>query len=432
MPGLHHNALVSPKTSDSGLQAHLHPLVLLTISDLIARRSLRRQEGPLVGALFGQQKGREISLEHATECRVIQRDDGASILHDDWFKDRAQQYRDVHKAPALEVVGWFTTAPVTGPESEHLIIHEQILQGYNETALLLAFHPSTVLEGASVGGKLPLTIYESVYESTSENARAAAQADADGDSKMQGDGQEGHLELKFRELPYSVETGEAEMIGVDYVAKGAGNATAVDTVVKDKGKNQASQTPVGTVESQKTGKTVDDASILSPEDDELITSLTARANAVKMLHARIQLLKTYLQNLPPSYLTSAADDQSKATPTVQHTEINHPILRSIQALLNRLPLLAPASQESFEEETLAQKSDVSLVSLLGSLSNNVKDARELGRKFAIVEQSKQHNKRGAGQWGGIGSKFGDDTFGNGQEEEGPFLGAGGMNGFGSL
>ena len=165
----------------------------------------------------------------------------------------------------------------------------------------------------------------------------------------------------------------------------------------------------------------------------VITSLTARANAVKMLHARIQLLKTYLQNLPPSYLTSAADDQSTTTPDTQHTEINHPILRSIQALLNRLPLLAPASLESFEEETLAQKSDVSLVSLLGSLSNNVKDARELGRKFSIVEQSKQHNKRGAVQWGGIGSKFGDDTFGTGgQEDEGPFLGAGGMNGFGTL
>lgn len=151
-----------------------------------------------------------------------------------------------------------------------------------------------------------------------------------------------------------------------------------------------------------------------------------------MLHARIQLLKTYLQNLPPSYLTTSAPDQSTETQNAQHTETNHPILRSIQALLNRLPLLAPASLESFEEETLAQKSDVSLVSLLGSLSNNVKDARELGRKFGIVEQSKQHNKRGGGQWGGISSKFSDDTFGNGHEEEGPFMGAGGMNGFGSL
>ena len=268
MSALQRNTLVSPKNSDSGLQALLHPLVLLNISDLIARRSLRRQDGPLVGALFGQQNGRQISLEHATECQVIQKDDGSYILHDEWFKARAQQYRDVHKAPALEVVGWFTTAPATGPESQHLAIHDQILQSYNETALLLAFHPSTVLEGAGVGGKLPLTIYESVYESTSESARAAAQADADGDNKMEGDAQEGQLELKFRELPYSVETGEAEMIGVDYVARGAGNATAVDTAAKDSGKNQASQTPVGTIDTQNAGIAVDDSSILSSEDDE--------------------------------------------------------------------------------------------------------------------------------------------------------------------
>lgn len=448
MPGLQRSTLVSPKTSDSGLHAHLHPLVLLNISDLIARRSLRRQDGPLVGALFGQQNGRQISLEHATECQVIQKDDGSYILHDEWFKARAQQYRDVHKAPALEVVGWFTTAPATGPESEHLAIHDQILQSYNETALLLAFHPSTVLEGASVGGKLPLTIYESVYESTSESARAAAQADADGDNKMEGDAPEGQLELKFRELPYSVETGEAEMIGVDYVARGAGNATAVDTVVKDSGKNQASQTPVGTIDAQNAGKAVDDSSILSSEDDEcefwdskaldmgygidlltVITSLTARANAVKMLHARIQLLRSYLQNLPPSYLTTSSPSDSSTTADIQHTEINHSLLRSIHALLNRLPLLAPASLESFEEQHLAQESDVSLVSLLGSLSNNIKDTRELGRKFGIVELAKQHNKRGTGQWM-VSSQFGDDPFGDAHENEGSFMPSRAMNGFG--
>ena len=146
-----------------------------------------------------------------------------------------------------------------------------------------------------------------------------------------------------------------------------------------------------------------------------------------MLHARIQLLKTYLQNLPPSYLTTVFPPDIATT--ASDTEINHPILRSIQALLNRIPLLTPASAESFEKETLAQKSDVSLVSLLGKLSNNVNDARELGRKFGIVEHSKQSHKRGAGQWGNTG-KFPDDAFGNGQEEENQFASAGSMNGFG--
>ena len=117
-----------------------------------------------------------------------------------------------------------------------------------------------------------MTIYESVFESSSENARAAAQADADGDSKMEGEGQEGQLELKFRELPYTVETGEAEMIGVDYVARNPGNATAIDSAARDTSRNQASQTPVGTLDPKKVGKAeakaVDDPSLLSPEDDE--------------------------------------------------------------------------------------------------------------------------------------------------------------------
>lgn len=266
------NSLVSAKTSDSGLQAHLHPLVLLTISDLIAQRSLRRQELPVVGALFGQQHGRDITLEFATECQVISKDDGTLILHDEWFKDRVQQYRDVHKAPALEVVGWFTTAPVSGPKREHLAMHEQILHDYNETALLLAFHPSTVLEGARVGGKLPLAVYESVYESSQEGGKAAAhETNGEGD-KMEIEGQEAQLELKFREVPYSVETGEAEMIGVDYIARGAGNATAIEGTVKDVGKGQASQASVGTLDPKKLGKAeskaVEDSSVLSAEDDE--------------------------------------------------------------------------------------------------------------------------------------------------------------------
>ena len=115
---------------------------------------------------------------------------------------------------------------------------------------------------------------------------------------------------------------------------------------------------------------------------------------------------------------------------MQHTEINHPLLRSIQALLNRLPLLTPASAEAFEEQNLAQKSDVSLVSLLGSLSSNIKDTRELGRKFGIVEQTKQHNKRGGGQWVAPG-QFGDDSFRDAHEDEGSLLPSGAMNGFGA-
>ncbi|KAL9611225.1 MAG: hypothetical protein Q9167_004108 [Letrouitia subvulpina] len=400
----------SQKASDSGLQIHLHPLVLLTVSDLITRHTLRCQPGPIVGGLLGQQHGRNITLEYAFECPVEQQNNGTVALNESWFADRLQQYKDVHRAPALELMGWFTTTPVTGPETQHIPIHRQIMDSYNETAVLLAFHPSEVLKGASIGGKLPLTIYETIYESVQSFVKGQEQED-DGDRRMELDGQEGPLDLRFREVPYSVETGEAEMISVDFVARGGGNATSIDTSPKKASNGQASQEAVGEVSAQEAGshkeaKALNDSSTLSSEDEELIASLTARANAVRMLHTRLQLIKSYLTHLPPSYLNSSSN------PRTPHTEINHPILRSIQALVNRLPLLLPADLDAFEQERMAEKSDVALVELLGSLANSITEVAEMGRKFAIVE-GKRRTKRskaggtGAGGGGPFGSNFVD-------------------------
>lgn len=253
----------SHKGSDSGLQVHLHPLVLLTISDHITRHALRQRNEPIVGALLGQQNGRDITLEHAFECQVVRGEQDAVLLHQTWFQDRLQQYKDVHKEPALDLVGWFTTAPATGPELQHVPIHQQIIHDFNETAVLLAFHPADVLAGPSQGGKLPLTIYESVYEGT-QGAGKAVSHETDGDRSMDIDSSEGPLGLKFRELPYTVETGEAEMISVDFVARGGGNATNIDTPAKPKGKGKISKDP----KSQQEAKTLSDSSLLSPEDEE--------------------------------------------------------------------------------------------------------------------------------------------------------------------
>ena len=254
--------LSTHKPSDSGLNINVHPLVLLTISDYITRYTLRKLTQPIAGALLGKQSGRSISLEHAFEVLLEPNDRGDSVLEEAWFRDRLQQYKDVHQAPLLELVGWFTTAPATGPEALHVPIHQQILQSYNETAVLLAFHPSGVLGGKAAGGKLPLTIYESVFESG-----------GDAEDSMDTADKEARLELRFRELPYSIETGEAEMISVDFVAKGGGNATAVDGTVKADKKPQASQTTLGQIEGNgtpttKDAKAVDDSKLLSAEDEE--------------------------------------------------------------------------------------------------------------------------------------------------------------------
>lgn len=85
------NPLISTqKSSDTSLQVALHPLVLLTISDYITRHTLRQQTGPIVGALLGQQNGREITIEHAFDCLLTGVEDEI-LLNQAWFEDRLQQ-----------------------------------------------------------------------------------------------------------------------------------------------------------------------------------------------------------------------------------------------------------------------------------------------------------------------------------------------------
>ncbi|KAF8851176.1 hypothetical protein BDZ45DRAFT_601822 [Acephala macrosclerotiorum] len=411
-----HNPLISTqKSSDTSLQVALHPLVLLTISDYITRHTLRQQTGPIVGALLGQQNGREITIEHAFDCLLTEAEDEI-LLNQAWFEDRLQQMKDVHKVPALDLVGWYTILPTAGPQLVHLPIHRQILH-YNESAILLGFHPTVVLEG-SVGGKLPLSIYESNYEAE-DNASGSGSGGEDKEMKDV----ESHLTLKFRELPYSVETGEAEMISVDFVARGGGNATAVDGTAKKaatktesaesagKGKTRASKKAESN--DSEPSKT-QDQHILSREDEELIASLTAKANAVKMLHSRINLIALYLQNLPPSYISSTVPEGVEANDK-KYTPVNHSILRSIQALLSRLSLLIPADAAAFEQELMSEKNDVNLVTLLGTITESIKDIRETGRKFAIVDtqksmKTKNDRSMGGSSWGG---SFGGGVMGVG-------------------
>ena len=128
---------------------------------------------------------------------------------------------------------------------------QQLQHNYNDSLLLLLFHPQTILDGTLTGGKLPISIYESYYEPGSENADKGMQVDGWGMGRQ--------LQLRFRQLPFEVETGEAEMIAVDFVAKGSGNAAAPTSAAQSSSKGKARLDQNGT-----TNKEVQ----LSPEDDE--------------------------------------------------------------------------------------------------------------------------------------------------------------------
>lgn len=170
--------------------------------------------------------------------------------------------KDVHKSPALDLVGWFTVTPTSGPSPVQLPIHEQILRDHNETALLLAFHSSELKNTSSTVGKLPITVYESVYEGDTAD---------DGDKSMQIDDQHKDMTLKFRPVPYSVETGEAEMISVDSVATSGGTATAIpaqgSSLAKTEAKAKGKEKRQKTSEESKSEET-QEVLVLSPEDED--------------------------------------------------------------------------------------------------------------------------------------------------------------------
>lgn len=77
---------------------------------------------------------------------------------------------------------------------------------------------------------------------------------------MQVDGEEQSLNIRFRELPYFVETGEMEMIGIDTVARSARNAAVEPTGTSQ----QEGQSTAG----KKDRGQAADMTTLSPEEEE--------------------------------------------------------------------------------------------------------------------------------------------------------------------
>ncbi|KAG9682859.1 COP9 signalosome-like protein subunit 6, partial [Aureobasidium melanogenum] len=398
------NSLLSTSTSDSSLSVQLHPLVLLTISDYITRHSMRSQQGPIVGAIIGQQNGRTVTMEQAFQCKI--KEDGDKVLVDEeWFAERLEQFKDVHKSPPLDLVAIFTLAPPSGPLPDHVPILQQLQHSYNDSLMLLLFHPQTILDGSLTGGKLPISIYESYYEPGSENADKGMQ--------VEGWGMGRQLQMRFRQLPFEVETGEAEMIAVDFVAKGSGSAAV-----------QNSATPASKGKSRAEGSAATNDVQLSSADEEVISSLTAKYNAIKMLHQRINLIKAYLAELPQSYLTDASISAGTSEPP-----LNHQLLREISSMLSRLPLLAPPvsqpnttipvpgmPQSSLATASSQEQSDVHMVSLLASLTRTVAQAKDMGSKYSIVQKAKT-DRNNVGMMGGgrgfsnYGPGPGDDPWG---------------------
>lgn len=297
--------------------------------------------------------------------------------------------KQVHQDRHLEFVGWYTLLPSSGPAATTLPL-QQVFQGYNESAILLGFHPDAVLSQAA-GSKLPLTIYESILEVKGSSTTRPDPQDTE-DNPMEDS--DGRPQIKFRQVPYSVEVDETEMISLNYVAATGGNAS-LNTAKDDKVSRSVESNGKGKrrlVESREADQPQTDNQDLTTEEEETIAFITTKSNAIKMLQSRIELIKTYLENLPPSFVAAGAKSDDVHMDT-DSTTPSYKILRQIQALVSRLDLVVPADKDSFEREISEEANDASLIMLLNQVVQSANDARNAGKKASIVEMAKNMNQR---------------------------------------
>ena len=81
-------SLIATQASESDQRVQLHPLVLLTVSDLITRHRLRQLQGPIAGILLGTQEKGVISAEYAFTAKL---QDGLLDQTQDWTGKRIEQ-----------------------------------------------------------------------------------------------------------------------------------------------------------------------------------------------------------------------------------------------------------------------------------------------------------------------------------------------------
>ncbi len=304
--------------------------------------------------------------------------------------------KQVHKDPQLDIVGWYALVPNDGPTNLHSRLHETLSQD-NDSLILLGFHLDKLLRLTDAG--LPITIYEAELEADAKDKPTAGGEDLEMTDASPAS-------LKFRELPYVTETGEAEMIAMQFVREGGANASlesggdkriaesaekkvAVDADAK--GKRRA-------VSKEAAGASKDAS--LSKEESEFVSALRAKANAAKMMKSRIEIIIAYLQRLPPDFragkLTSADAAAAAEASGGQYIRPSNNILRQIQALVANIELSTPSKSQALKREIMQETNDVELLSMISALVSSVEDVREAGKKFAVVETVRTSRSRQAG------------------------------------
>mmetsp|Transcript_102688 Transcript_102688/g.260854 ORF Transcript_102688/g.260854 Transcript_102688/m.260854 type:complete len:307 (-) Transcript_102688:61-981(-) len=302
----------------AALSVHLHPLVLINVSDHVVRfRHTGRADQRVVGALLGALEGRRVELHTSFEL-IVESADGTTTVDEEFFKQRLAQYAEV--MPKYEFLGWYSTG--CSPQESDKAFHKKIqeISGNDNPFVLLVDTVKLSAEGAGQSEELPVKVFD-----------AATHLD-----------EGGTVTVEWKEIPYAIDTLEAERIAVNHVAKAA-------TVT------------VGGHSSDFTQHT------------------NGLGNSVLMLNNRVKELLEYMKEVKAGRIPK-----------------NHDILRQ---MLTVCRALQATHQDDLQKEFCAEFNDASLVVLLGTLTKACANTSELLDKFQLAHDRKHHHRQRPFPWG---------------------------------
>jgi len=299
------NSVVKEREGSGQLSISLHPLVIINMSDHWTRTKVQqRQDNPrVIGAFLGLQNGRQIEICNSFEL-VFSVVDGTIVIDQTYLHKKQEQFKKVF--PTYDFLGWYSTGNQV--QNADVAIHKQIME-INESPLYLLMDAPACLKPATKD--LPITIFESELHMVEDNPT-----------------------LLFVKIPYKIETGEAERISVDHIAK---------------------VTPTG------------------GEGSSLSGHLMHTHNAISMLNMRIKILVNFLEATKGGKIPK-----------------DHALLRRISMLTSQLPAI---DNDAFRHEFINEYNDALLVTYLATVTKGSSGINELLDKFSIVND-RQSRRRG--------------------------------------
>lgn len=295
--------MATTSNSSGSVSIALHPLVIMNVAEHWTRSKSQEDQLAVVGALIGRQKGRSMEIMNSFELQVDVID-SMSIINKDYYEQKESQFKQVF--PDLDFLGWYGIGEAPTPRDIRL--HKQVCE-INESPVFLLLNPQ------NRQSRLPLSMYESVVDLV-----------------------DGEATLLFSPVSFSLETEEAERIGLDHMARLSATTSNNDV----------------------------STSVASDH-------LRVQFNAVKMLRDRVRIIRDYVVDAKRG-----------------NVQWNSDILREAHSLSTRLPLV---NSDQFKDEFYNQCNEVALMAYLGSLTKGTNTMNQFVNKFITLYERQGSGRR---------------------------------------